>query len=171
MIYPKNEMIETLMESAIDAETGELSYTEEELAEKIAAIEIEFDEKIKALRNSYLSDMLDADCIAAEAGALWKIWQETSKRAAAKKNRAERTKRFIAWLLKGEKFDKDGAKVSYTVRRNTVFDDGFIDWAKANAPEYLKEPEIRKADVTAAIKSGKQLEYVHEEPKTYINIK
>ena len=171
MLYPKNEMIERIMEDAVDPETGELSYTEDELAERIAAVEMEFDEKIKALRNSYLDDTLDAECISAEAGALWKLWQEASKRATAKKNRAERTKRFVAWLLKGEKYEKDGVKVSYTKRMNTVIDDGFIEWAKKNAPEYLKEPEVKKADITAALKLGKQIEFARQEPKTYINIK
>ena len=37
MIYPKDEMIERLLSSAVDEESGEILMTEEELAEKIAA--------------------------------------------------------------------------------------------------------------------------------------
>lgn len=170
MIYPKNEMIEKLFESAIDEESGELTISEEELAEKLNAIEMEFDDKIKALRNSYLDDMMDAKCIQAEASALWKLQQETSKRAKVKENRAERTKRFIAWLLKGEKFDKDGVKISYRKSDSTVIDDGFIEWAMKNAPEFLRT-EVKAADVKAAIKSGEVFEFAHIEQKQNIQIK
>lgn len=170
MIYPKNEMIEKLFESAIDEESGELTISEEELAEKLNAIEMEFDDKIKALRNSYLDDMMDAKCIQAEASALWKLQQETSKRAKAKENRAERTKRFIAWLLKGEKFDKDGVKISYRKTESTVIDDEFIEWAMKNAPEFLRA-EVKAADVKAAIKSGEVFEFAHIEQKQNIQIK
>ena len=53
MIYPKDEMIERLLSEAVDQETGEMLLTEEELAEQISALEMAFDDKIKALRNSY----------------------------------------------------------------------------------------------------------------------
>lgn len=173
MIYPRNEMIEKLFELAIDPETGEMLCTEEELQEKIAALDLEFDEKIKALRNSYMQDMLDAKCVSAEASALWELQQETSKRAKAIKNRAERTKRFIAWLLQGEKFNKDGCKVSYTTRKITVIDDEneFMDWARMNAPGLLNEPTIRKADVETALKAGVDVHYAHLEDKKYIQVK
>lgn len=171
MIYPLNETIESLLASAVDEETGEMILTEEELAEKIAAAEIEFDEKIKALRNSYMTDMMDSKCVAAEANELWKLQQETSKRAKVIENRAERTKRFIAYLLKGEKFDKDGVKITQTTRKNIVVDDGFVDWAKQYAPGLLNEPTVRKADVNAAVKAGQHFEFVHEEERKDIRIK
>lgn len=170
-IYPKNEMIEALFASAVDEESGEMLLTEEELEEKLAQIDIAFDDKIKALRNSYMSDKLEAECIAAEASALYQLQQETSKRAKAKENRAERTKRFVAWLLQGEKFDKDGVKISYTTRKDTVYEDGFVEWARVNAPGLLNEPTIRKADVTKALKAGSQLEFVHQEERKDIKIK
>ncbi len=171
MIYPKNEMIEQLLASAVDEETGEMLFTEEELEQKLAAIDIEFDEKIKALRNSYKQDKLDAELVAAEASALHKVQQETSKRAKVIENRADRTKRFIAWLLKGEKFDKDGVKISYITRQDTVIDDGFVEWALHNAPGLLNEPTIRKQDLTAALKNGSKIEFAHLEPKKYVQVK
>ena len=173
MIYPIAEQIAALLESVYDPETGELleGVTEEDLQAQIEGLQMDFDEKIKSLRNAYLATKVDAECIAAEASALYQIQQKVSKQAKATENRAERIKRFIAWLLKGEKFQKDGVKISYTTRQNTVFDEGFIEWAMMNAPEYLKTPEIRKTDVAADLKAGKQIEYVRQEPKTYINIK
>lgn len=171
MIYPKNEMIERVLTEATDPDTGEIVMTDEELAERIAAAEIEFDEAIKALRNSYLSAKLDAECVAAEASALYRAQQETSKRAKTIENRAERTKRFIAYLLKGEKFEKDGVRVSYITRQETVIDDGFLDWAVHNAPGLLNDPTIRKKDLADALKAGERIEYAHLEPKKYVQVK
>ena len=171
MVYPRNEMIEKLLQAAVDEETGEMLISEEELAEQIAAAEIEFDDKIKALRNSYLSDKLDAECVAAEASALWKAQQEVSKRAKGIENRAERTKRFIAYLLKGEKFNKDGVRIGYITRQETVVDDGFVDWAMHNAPGLLNDPTIRKKELAAALKAGEHIECARLEEKKHIQIK
>lgn len=171
MIYPKNEQIESLLASAVDEETGEMLISEDELAEKIASIEMEFDEKVKALRNSYLADVLDAKCVEAEASALWKAQQETSKRAKAIQNRAERTKRFIAYLLQGEKFDKDGVRITQTTRTEIVVEDGFVDWARVYAPRLLNEPTVRKADLNSAVKAGQHFDFVHQEERKDIRIK
>ncbi len=171
MVYPINQQIEELLNSAVDEETGEVLFTEEELEEKLQSLQMDFDEKIKALRNSYLATRIDAECVAAEASALYKLQQESSKRAKALENRAERTKRFIAWLLQGDSFQKDGVRISYITRQDTVIEDGFLDWAKHNAPGFLNEPTIRRADLNAALKSGQRIEYAHQEPKKYIQIK
>lgn len=171
MIYPLNETIEKLLESAVDEETGEVLLTDEELAEKIAAAELEFDEMIKALRNSYMTDMIDSKCIAAEASELWKLQQETSKRAKAKENRAERTKRYLAYLLKGEKYEKDGIKIGYINRKETVIDDGFVDWAIHYAPALLNEPTVKKNALTQALKTSGGIEFAHLEDKKYIVVR
>lgn len=172
-LYPIDEQIARFLESVYDPETGELyeGISEEDLELAIGDLQIAFDDKIKSLRNAYLATSLDAECVAAEASALYKRQQEVSKRAKAIQNRAERIKRFIAWLLQGENFQKDGCKISFTRRQNTVIDDGFVEWALQNGREYLNAPEVRKADVTAAMKSGKNFEFAHQETKTYINIK
>lgn len=171
MVYPKNEMVEKLLVEAVDEETGEMLLTEEELAAKMEEIDITFDEKIKALRNSYLSDKVDVECIKAEASALWKLQQEASKRATAIENRMERTKRFLAWLLNGEKYNKDGVKVSYITRETAVTEEGFVDWAKTYAPGFLNEPTIRKKDVEQALKAGSNLGFAHMETKKYIQVR
>ena len=171
MIYQLNDTIEQLLATAVDEETGEMLISEEELAEKIANAEMEFDDKIKALRNSYMTDMMDSKCVMAEASELYKLQQETSKRAKALENRAERTKRFIAWLLNGEKFDKDGVKITQTSRTDIVVDEGFVDWAKQYAPGLLNEPTVRKKDLNEAVRAGKQFKFVHQELRKDIRIK
>ena len=171
MIYPLNKQIEELMLSSVDEETGEMMLSEEEIAEQIKQLEIDFDEKIKALRNSYMSSKMNAKIVAAEASALYELQQAASKRAKAIENKAERTKRFIAYLLDGEKYDKDGVRVSYTTRQSVEYDDDFIDWATHNAPGLLNEPTIRKRDVENALKAGNVIPCAHLETKKYINIK
>lgn len=171
MIYPKDEMIEHLLSSAVDEESGEILMTEEELAEKIAAVEMEFDAKIKALRNSYMNDQMDAECLSAESSALYKMQQEKSRQARAAANRADRTKRFLAYLLKGQKYDKDGVKVGYINRKETVIDDGFVEWATHNAPGLLNEPTVKKLALTNALKSGGNIEFARLEDKKIVVVR
>lgn len=171
MIYPLNDQIEKLLMAAVDEETGEMLLTEEEIAEGIRNLEIDFDEKIKSLRNSYMTAKMNAKMVAAEASALYEIQQAASKRAKAIENKAERTKRYIAWLLNGEQYDKDGVRVSYTSRQSVEYDEGFVEWATHNAPGLLNEPTIRKRDVENALKSGSSIPCAHLETKKYINIK
>ena len=153
MIYPLDQQIENLMYTFVNEETGEMLCTEEEMQEAIAQLEMDFDKKILALRNSYLETELNAKRVAAEAKTLRDEATNVQKRANSLQNRAERIKRFVAYLLKGEKFDKDGAKVSYRKSEECVLDDNFTEWAIENAKELLKW-EPRKTDVKEALKSG-----------------
>lgn len=173
MVYPLNQMIEDLITNEINEETGELCLTDEEIQEKIAALEITFDDKVKALRNSYMTDMWDAAIIKAEAQAMYDIYKEALKRAERAANRAERTKRYLAWLLQGDKFDKDGVKISYTTRQITVIEDEqeIKEWAKVYAPGMLKDPELRKEELNKALRAGNTIPFAHIEAKKYINIR
>ena len=175
MIYPMNEQIEKLLESAYDPETGELleEITEDDLQAQIEAMQIDFDEKITSLANAYLETNLEAECIAAEASALWKNQQEVSKRAKSKKNKGERYKRYIAWLLQGEKFKKDGRDISYCSSEGLVIEDreALVDWAKQNAPGLLKEPELRDDEVKKALKAGANIPFAYIEKRKNIQVK
>lgn len=153
MIYPLDQQIENLFYTFVDEETGELKCTEEEMQEAVAQLEMDFDKKIVALRNSFLETELNAKRVAAEAKTLRDEAANVQRRATALQNRADRIKRFVAYLLQGEKFDKDGVKVSYRKSEETVLDDNFTAWAIENAPALLKW-EPRKTDVKDAIKSG-----------------
>ena len=170
MIYPLNQMIENLLYTFMDEETGEVKCSEEEMDEAIKGLEMEFDEKILALRNSYLETELAAKRVAAEAKALRDEAANVQKRANTLQNRADRIKRFVAYLLNGDKFEKDGAKISYRKSEECVIDDEFIVWAKMNRPELL-DMKARKADIKAAIKSGDALRYAHIEERSNIQIK
>ena len=170
MIYPLDQSIEMLMLSFVDQETGEMVSTEEEMNEAIANLEMDFDKKIVALRNSFLETDLNAKRVAAEARAIRDEAAAVQKRANALQNRAERIKRFLAYLLKGEKFEKDGVKISYRKSEVCVLDDGFILWAKNHRPELL-EMKAKQADVKAALKAGDKMQFAHIEERSNIQVK
>lgn len=170
MLYPLDMQIEMLMASFVDEETGEVKCSEEEMQKAVAELGMDFDKKILALRNSYLDTMLDAKRVAAEAKVLREEAANIQKRADSLENKAERKKKFIEYLLQGEQFEKDGAKISYRKSSVCVYEDRFVAWAKQNRPELL-DMKIRKADVTAAIKAGDKLSYVTLEERRSIQIK
>ena len=170
MIYPLDQQIENLFYTFVDEDTGELKCTEEEMQEAVAQLEMDFDKKIVALRNSFLETELNAKRVAAEAKTLRDEAANVQRRATALQNRADRIKRFVAYLLQGEKFDKDGAKITYRKSEECVIDDRFVEWAKAMAPDLLKT-EPKKADIKAALKNGTELEYAHIEERSNIQIK
>lgn len=173
MIYPLDQQLETLMASFLDEETGEVIVSEEEMTAAIEKLQMDFDEKIKALRNSYLTSMLNAKCVGAEASALYQESMAARKRANTEENKAERTKRFIAFLLHGETFNKDGVKISYRKSDKLVIDDEgkLRDWAKQSGPEFLKEPELRENDIKTAIKNGTDVPFAHVESRNNIQVK
>lgn len=172
MLYPLNEQMEKLMENWVDPETGEIlpGITDQDMAEQVEKLQLDFDETIKSIRNSYLATMVSANCIKAEASELFRMQQEVSKRAKTELNKAERKKKLLAWLLHGEKYDKDGVKISYRKSEETVIDDGFVAWAMQNAPELLKT-EAKTADIKAAIKAGQEISFAHIEQKQNIQVK
>lgn len=165
MIYPISQMIEELMASAVDEDTGEILIPDEELQQKLEELQMSFDDKIVELRNDVINKT-------AEAEALKREKQKLAERQKFAENRAERAKRFLAWLLKGESFQKDTVKISYRKSEEVIVDDSFVEWAAVNAPGLLKiEPEPRKADIKKAIKNGTCFEHAHLEEKRNIQVK
>ena len=169
-IYPVNEQIEELIASSIDEESGELLIPDEELQKKIEEIQIDFDDKIVDLRNEYINLTAEAEALKAEK-------QKLALRQSRAEKQAERLKRWIAWLLKGEKFQKDAVRISYRRSEEVVFDDDnqrqFIEWADKNFPSLLsyKQPEPSKTEIKKAIKDGLEVSFAHIESKNNVQIK
>ena len=170
MIYPIAEQLEQLMESFVDPETGELIASEEEMQTAIEQLQLDFDAKIVDLRNEYINRISEAEAIKAERAKLM-IRQKRAEESA------ERLKRWLAWLLKGEKFKEGACTISYRASEEVVFDDDnsdqFIEWAADHAPELLtyKKPEPKKADIKRAIKAGKVIKFAHIQSKQNVQIK
>lgn len=165
MIYPLDERIQQALDSAYDPETGELLLEEDELFQQIEDIKADFET---------LVDSIASQCknLKAEAADVRDEKQRLAKRQSQLEARAERAKRFLAYLLQGEKFKNGRHYVSYRKSEELVVDDEFIEWAKVNDPSLLKiEPEVRKIDVKNAIKSGTVFEFAHIEQKNNIQIR
>ena len=202
MIYPINEQIEELLDSFVDPTTGELKKyllnqdgepyevtpeqaaeleapaedgtitippyldTEELMANAIDKLQMEFDDKIVDLRNSFIN-------LTAEAEALKREKLKLAERQKSAEAKAERTKRFLAYLLHGDKFQKGAVKISYRRSEEVSVDDDFVEWAAIYAPGLLKfsAPEPRKADIKNALKAGKQIEHVVLVQRNNIQVK
>lgn len=165
MIYRLDEQIQQALDSAYDPDTGELLLEEDELFQQIEGIKADFD----TLVDSIASEVKN---LKAEAADVRDEKQRLAKRQSQLEARAERAKRFLAYLLHGEKFKNGRHYVSYRKSEELVVDDEFIEWAKVNDPSYLKiEPEVRKTEVKNAIKSGTVFEFAHIEQKNNIQIR
>lgn len=167
-IYPINEQLEMLMESFIDPETGEVTASEEEMQTAIEQMQMDFDSKIVELRNEYINLNAEAEAIKAEKMKL----AVRQKRA---EESADRLKRWLAYLLKGQKFQKDACKISYRESSEVVFDDPekFVLWADKNFPSLLnyKQPEPSKTEIKKAINAGLTVDYASIAKKQNIQVK
>lgn len=165
MIYRLDEQIAQALESAYDPETGELLISEEEMFAQIEKITADFE----LLIDNIASDVKN---LKAEAADVKDEKMKLAKRQAQLENRAERAKRLLAYLLKGEKWKNGRHSISYRKSDELVVDDKFVEWASMNAPGLLKlEPEVRKTDVKNAIKNGTVFEFAHIEQKNNIQVK
>ena len=149
MIYPIDEMISNLLESAIDEETGEITMSDEELEAKITELQLSFDEKVDSLACAVKNMRAEAEAVKAEKMRL-------ARRQTYLEKDMERTKRFLAYLLKGENFKSSRNKISYRKSVEVVLDDDFLGWAKYNAPGLLieQDPNPDKKAIKDAILKG-----------------
>ena len=170
MIYPLDQAIENLIINLTDEDTGELKCSDEELAAAMADLEMDFDKKIVALRNSYMDINLQSKRVAADAKVLRDEAASVQKRANTLQNKAERIRRFIAYLLQGEKFEKEGVKITYRKSEECVIDNDFCLWAIENMPALL-DFKPRKQDIAEALKHGIDIPNAHIEERSNIQIK
>lgn len=165
MIYRLDEQIAQALENAYDPETGELLIPEDEMFAQIEQITEDFETLIDSIAS-------DVKNLKAEAADVKDEKMKLAKRQAQLENRADRAKRLLAYLLKGEKWKNGRHSISYRKSDELICEDDFIEWATINAPQYLKiEPEVRKTDVKNAIKNGQVFEFAHIEQKNNIQVK
>lgn len=196
MIYQLNDQIERLLEDMTEPDTGELkkyiegpdglprevpqeeqldaeqagvplAYLDSEalLMERMEKLQLDYAVLIRNLRNEYINRKSEADALKAEK-------QRLAKRQATAERAAERAKRFLAYLTKGEKYEDADVKITYRKSEVAELDDDFLDWAMTSAPGLVKvTPEPRRADITRLLKSGQQIEHAHLETHRNIQIK
>lgn len=166
MIYPIAEMMEQFFATIIDEETGEVTMTEEEMQTALDGLQMEFDDKIEQLRNEVINSTAVAEALKLEK-------QKLDKRKKAAENSADRAKRFLAYLLQGEKYKKGAVSISYRKSDKLVIEDEekLREWAKHNRPGLLKEPELREGDIKTALKNGQDIPLARVEQKNNIQVK
>ena len=166
MIYPISEAIDRLLDSAVDEETGELKFSDEELEAQIEELQMSFDEKVDSLC-----------CVAKNSKAMAADIKDEkmtlAKRQKREENASERAKRFLAYLLKGEKFKNARHNLYYLTSQQLVVDDEeeLIAWCKINAPGFLNEPTLREADIKQALKNGSNIPFAHLQENKNVVVK
>lgn len=135
--------------SLIDEETGEIA--DIDVFEKL---NMQRDEKIESIGLWIKNLLSEAEAIKAEETKL------TARRRSAE-NQANRLKQYLSNILCGQKFQTPRLQCTYRKSTSVQTDDGFVGWAKDNAPEYLKikEPEANKTAIKEAIQNGTAFEF------------
>ena len=144
--------------SCIDTETGEVIDLE-----KLETLQMERDRKIHNVACWYKE-------LNAEANAIKEEKQKLAKRQQVCENKAESLKKYLAFVLDGEKF-KDGAvSISYRTTKSVVFYD---DFDYSTLPEEYQKVTIepKKTELKQAIENGQVIEGVELEVKSSIQIK
>ena len=143
-IYEIDREIEALLEEC-DPETGEALFDEE----KLAALEAQRETAVEQLALGYKNLAAEAEAIKAEAAAL-------TKRQRTAERQAENAKRYLEFLLKGEKFRTARVAVSYRQSERLEIGEGFLPWAVREAPGLLRErePEADRTAIRRALKNG-----------------
>ena len=111
----------------------------------------------------------------AMAEALKKEIDNLTARKKTAENRVKGLKNYLLYSLQGEKFSTARVKISYTSSTATRIENegAFIEWAKANHPDLLrvKDPEIAKTEVKAALNAGEKLPGASLEKSTSVVVK
>lgn len=165
MIYPIDETIEKILASFIDEDTGEVLFSEEEMESRLELAKLEFSQMILNLRNEVINRTAEAEAIKDEKMKL----EKRQKRAT---EAAERAKRFLAYLTKGEKYSDGVVKIGYRKSDYIAIDDRekLMAWA-IDHNRFLKDPELREGDIKQAIKNGEDIPYAHLEERANIQVK
>lgn len=139
----------------IDEETGEILDEE-----KLRELEMERDAKISNVACLYKDTMALVKAIKEERSDLM-------KRQQSAENRAESCKKFLEFVLGGEKFKDGRVSISYRKSESVQVED------VTKLPEEFKKVtiEAKKTELKDAIKAGKTFEGVYLEEKNNMQIR
>lgn len=129
---------------------------------RIEALNAERDKKVEGLALFYKETLAEAEAIKAEADKL-------AKRAQVAKNKAERMKEYLAFVMntsQTEKFTTNRVKISFKPSEAVVVDEDTLPkkWFRIKM-----EPD--KAGIKQALKEGAKIKGAHLETKQNIQIK
>ena len=147
-LYEINDAIEKLIADSIDTETGEINLDFDALDE----LRLERDAKIENMALFVKNKSADAKALDDEIKAL------TARKKAAQ-NAAERCMDYLAYVLNGQKFETTKVAVSFRHNKKVELAPDWIEWAKANRPDLLrqKEPEADKVAIGKLLKNDEEI--------------
>ena len=164
-IYQIDRQLESIYETAVDMETGEIS---PEAFEQIDALQMERESKVENMALWHKNTLAEAKAIGDEIKSL-------QGRKKALESRAEWQKEYLTYALHGEKFSTPKVAISYRKSETVEFDD-VERFCTANQDNDLIVTTIieRKPNKTALkkyLKDGWSLDGVHLEEHQNIQIK
>ena len=148
----------------VDPETGELLDFD-----AFDELKMERDHKIESMALWVKELTATASAIKAEVDTLM-------ERKKAVESRCESLKRYLAYILQGEKFTTPRCAVSFRKSTSVQVDDTekLVCWLEQNGYDdcvKYKEPEVSKAEVGRLIKSGMPVPFAHLENKQSVGVK
>lgn len=161
-IYEIDREIENLLFNAVDDETGEVLVD----TDLLESLQMAKDQKIENLALAVKNLTAEAKAIKAEEDAL-------AKRRKSAESSAERAKRYLEYVLSGEKYKSAKVAVSYRKSESVKFDPDFINWAILSAPDLLrtKDPEPDKVKIKEELKRGTVIPHAELVENNSIQIK
>lgn len=148
----------------VDPETGELLDLDAFLE-----LQMERKQKIESMALWVKELTATASAIKTEVDTLM-------ERKKAVERRCESLKRYLAYILQGEKFTTPRCAVSFRKSTSVQVDDTekLVRWLEQNGYDdcvKYKEPEVSKAEVGKLLKSGMPVPFAHLENKQSVGVK
>ena len=156
--------IDSQVSSLIDPETGEI-------------LDFEAFEQLQMEKEQKLENMaLWVKDLEATAAAIANEVKVLNERKKALEKKSESLQKYLSILLDGQKFSTPKCAISFRKSEQVEIDDDFLEWCKSDLEagfDYLriKEPEVDKTAVKAALKNGVVLEKARLVKNSNINIK
>ncbi len=151
-IYEINKEIESVLENAIDLETGEIT---EEAIQRLNELQLAKDTKVENVALWHKNLIAESKAIADEIKAL-----QDRKKSIEKK--LEWQERYLEWALNGQKYESP--KVAITYRKSTAVEipdmDEFIRDYKGNPDLVTIKVDYapNKTNIKALLKDGHEIE-------------
>ena len=138
-----------------DAETGEFTATDEDMAtlahlsEAATLAEVDLDDKAETIALF----VLDLD---AEAKAIKEQEQKLAKRRKTLENKSDWLRAYLSSNITGRKVKTPRVTIGWRKSTAVETDDQFVEWALESGDQYLrfKTPEVDKTAVKEALKAG-----------------
>lgn len=157
-LYEIDAEILSLMDQAVDPETGEIN---ESVYEALDQLQMDREHKIESIALVFKNAKADAEAYKAEKMSF-------AKKQADAEALAERMKGYLAYALNGEKFKTSKVSVSY--RKSEIVNYTDIDMVPQQYIRY-KDPEVDKVNLKDALKMGAKIPGVWLEEKQNVQVR